>query len=200
MRRLQSVVFKLSIVLVLFSDIGTAQSHRRDKWVQPEKVMDAVGVKPGMVIGEAGAGRGYLTFKLSGRVGEKGKIYANDIDRSALQAIKNQCKRESINNITTVQGEVDDPLFPVSELDMVIMLHAFHDFEKKVEWLKNVKHYMKPEAALVIIDGHNSHTKLNKERIQKMGEDAGFELVRYETFLPRDFIYVFRIKGSGKSN
>lgn len=41
--------------------------------------MDVIGVKAGMVIGEAGAGRGYFTFKLAKRVGDTGIIYANDI-------------------------------------------------------------------------------------------------------------------------
>jgi len=34
--------------------------------------MDSIGVKPGMIIGEAGAGRGYFTFYLAIRVGKKG--------------------------------------------------------------------------------------------------------------------------------
>ena len=39
----------------------------------PEKVMDAIGVKPGMVISEIGAGRGRYTVHLASRVGEEGK-------------------------------------------------------------------------------------------------------------------------------
>jgi hypothetical protein len=55
---------------------------------------------------------------------------------------------------------------------------------------------MKPDATLVIIDGHDDHTQLNKEKVEKMGEEAGYQLVQYETFLAEDFIYVFRIKTS----
>lgn len=42
--------------------------------------MAAIGVKPGMIIGEPVAGKGYFTFKLAHRVGENGKIFTNDID------------------------------------------------------------------------------------------------------------------------
>ena len=121
-------------------------------------------------------------------------IYANDIDRGVLQSINNRKKRENIKNIKTILGKVEDPLFPVNELDMVVMIRAFHDFEKKVEWLKNAKKYMKPDATLVIIDGHDNHTQLNREKVEKMGEEAGYQLVQYETFLTEDYIYVFRIK------
>ncbi len=194
MKKFKFITLLLLSVLVLFSGFTLIQSNRRDARIQPEKVMDVIGVKPGMVIGEAGAGRGYLTFKLSRRVGETGMIYANDIDRGVLQSINNRCKKENIKNIKTIVGEVEDPLFPVNELDMVVMIRAFHDFEKKVEWLKNAKKYMKPDAILVIIDGHDNHTQLNREKIEKMGEEAGYQLVQYETFLTEDYIYVFRIK------
>ena len=194
MKKFKFITLLLLSGLVLFSGFTLVQSSRRDARVQPEKVMDVIGVKSGMVIGEAGAGRGYLTFKLSRRVGETGMIYANDIDRGVLQSINNRCKKENIKNIKTIVGEVEDPLFPVNELDMVVMIRAFHDFEKKVEWLKNAKKYMKPDATLVIIDGHDNHTQLNREKVEKMGEEAGYQLVQYETFLTEDYIYVFRIK------
>jgi len=192
MRKCYVISALLLIILISFSSLVLCQSCR-DRRTQPEKVMDTVGVKPGMIIGEAGAGRGYLTFKLSKRVGDEGKIYANDIDKSVLRAIENRCKREGVGNITTVVGEVEDPLFPETALDMIIMLHAFHDFTKKVEWLKNAKKYMKESASLVIIDRHDSHTRLNKKRVQEMGEEAGYILTQYETFLSSDYIYVFKI-------
>ena len=68
------------------------------------------------------------------------------------------------------------------------------EVDKLEETLKNAKKYMKPDATLVIIDGHDYHTQLDKEKVQKMGEEAGYQLVRYETFLSEDYIYVFRIK------
>lgn len=186
------MIFNLLAVIIL-SNLCLAQSCYRDTKIQPERVMDVIGLKPGMLIGEAGAGHGYLTFKLISRIGESGKIYANDIDKGVLRSIRNRCEREGIHNIATVLGEVADPRFPVNDLDMVIMLHAFHDFEKKVEWLKNAKRYMKPMASLVIIDSHDHHTGLEKSKVSRMGEEAGLELVQYETFLSDDFIYVFKM-------
>ena len=193
MKRRQLVVINLLIIALVLSSLCLAQTSRRDKYIQPEKVMKAIGVKKGMVIGEAGAGRGYLTFKLSKKVGKTGRIYANDINKKVLQSIESQCKKEQINNITTVVGGVTDPLFPVKNLDMIIMINAFHDFEKKNEWLENVKQYMKQGAPLVIIEGHDDHTKLNKKIMIEIGDKAGYKLVQYETFLPEDFVYVFKL-------
>jgi ubiquinone/menaquinone biosynthesis C-methylase UbiE len=187
------LIFMLAFSLNLYA----CQESRRDKWIQPERVMDAIGVKHGMVIGEGGAGKGYFTFKLARRVGPTGKIYANDILERVLQTIEKRCQKEGVSNITTVLGKIDDPLFPEGELDMVILVMAFHDFEKPVDWMINVKPSMKSDATLVIVDkdpvkwGQGWNHFMTKEEILETAQKADYELLRIETFLERDNIYIF---------
>jgi ubiquinone/menaquinone biosynthesis C-methylase UbiE len=183
-------IFSAILCLTL---IGSAQS-RRDKRDQPEKLMDIAGVKPGMSIGEAGAGRGYLTFHLSRRVGEMGRIYANDIDKKSLQYIIDRCEREGVKNIETVLGEIADPCYPVTDLDMVVMIYAFHDFTEKEEWLKNVKKYMKKDASVVIFDGQDAHIGMNEELVANLGRSAGFQLVHHDKIHGGLWVYILRIK------
>jgi ubiquinone/menaquinone biosynthesis C-methylase UbiE len=195
MKKNLSLLLLCAAVFVVF-----ARDSDRDSWQQPEKIMDVVGIKPGMVIGEAGAGDGYFTFYLSKRVGENGKIYANDIKQDVLKEIEERCQSDSIHNITTIVGEVTDPLFPEGELDMVIMMRAFHDFEKPAEWMKNVIPGLKPGAQLVIIDpdpeksGRGRGHFWTKEKVLSTMKETDFELVRIETFLERDNIYIYKLK------
>jgi ubiquinone/menaquinone biosynthesis C-methylase UbiE len=200
MKRLNKAFQIVLCLTVIFLNVCVAQSSR-DALMQPEKLMDAICVKPGMVIGEGGAGEGYFTFKLARRVGNTGKIYANDIVERVLGVIERRCEREGITNITTILGEVEDPLFPKGELDMVIMVMAFHDFEKPVEWLKNVKPCMKPTATLVIVERDPDRSRsgwshfLTKEEILGTVKKAGiFELDRIETFLSAHNIYIYRLR------
>ncbi len=158
-----------------------------------------------MVIGEAGAGEGYLTFKLAKRVAETGQIYANDIEEKVLKTIQRKAKERGVQNITTVLGEIENPLFPAGQLDMVIMILAFHDFTRPTEWLQNVISSLKSGAPLVIIDrdperwGHSTSHFLTSEALLKRVAAAGcFEHVRTMTFLPRDNIYIFRAKSATK--
>jgi ubiquinone/menaquinone biosynthesis C-methylase UbiE len=170
----------------------------RDKVHQPEKVMDVVGVSPGMVIGEVGAGRGYFTFKLSDRVGLSGKVYANDIDRGVLRAVRERCERDGVANIETIIGEVEDPLFPEAALDMVFIVNAFHDLARPVALLNNLTPSLKPGALVVILDRdpakyRNSYGHfLTKEEVLERIEASDFELDRVETFLPQHNIYIIR--------
>lgn len=185
----------------LINNLGYAQNSYRDAIQKPEAIMDTIGVNEGMIIGEAGAGEGYFTFWLSKRVGEKGKIYANDIKESVLEKIKKRCEREGISNITTIPGKQNDPLFPKGKLDMVVMLLAFHEFENHVQWLECVKASMKPNAALVIIErdpekiGSGWDHFMKKDEILETVKKANFELVRVETFLKNDNIFIFRLPG-----
>jgi len=187
-------------VLILSSFLVSAgqSADARDKDHQPEKVMDVAGVSAGMVIGEVGAGHGYFTFWLARRVGSSGKIYANDILSDALSAIRDRCRKENVQNIETILGEVEDPLFPAGRLDMVFLVNAFHDLEKPVELLNNLLPSLRPGAVVVIMDrdpakiSDPNHHLLTKESVLRKIDQSRFELARLETFLPLHNIYILR--------
>ncbi len=195
-----SVILLIITAMTLCSPLF-GQYTNRDSWQQPEKIMDAVGIVSGMTVGEAGAGNGYLTFYLSKRVGPEGRVYANDINRNALRTIERQCERENIENITTIVGEVADPLFPENELDVVIMLRAFHEFDRPVEWMKNVIPSLKEGAKMVIVDlepskaGRGWSHFMTREEILSTMKKTDFSLVRIDEFLEQDNIYIFELKG-----
>ncbi len=161
--------------------------------------MDVIGVKSGMVVGVAGAGHGYFTFKMSKRVGDAGHVFANDIDKDCLEYIKNKCNQNNINNVTTIMGEVRDPLFPSGKLDMVFMCYVFHDLEKPVDFLINLKPSLKSNATVVIMDQDpgktGSYHFLTKDILISKVKDAGYEILNIKTFLKQDNIYICRPKG-----
>ncbi len=194
----------LSVLLFgLIAIAGVAQSPNatRDAIEQPEKVMEVTGVKPGMVIGEIGAGHGYFTFWLAKGVGEQGKVYANDIDSSALAAIERRRAAENVANIETVLGTVEEPRFPAGALDMVFMVNAFHDLARPVELLANLLPALKPGAIVVIMDRDpakvtdNARHFLTRGQVEEIVGRSVFELVRVETFLRDHNLYILRAKG-----
>ncbi len=162
--------------------------------------MDVVGVKPGMVIGEAGAGDGYFTFHMSKRVGEKGLIYANDIDESELDKLREEAEDKKFKNIEIIVGEEKDPLFPKDKsLDMIIMVLVFHHLDDHVTFFKNLIPSLKPGAPVVIVDrnpdkyGENYSHFYKKEKTLRYMEETDFELIKIETFLERDDIFIYRL-------
>jgi ubiquinone/menaquinone biosynthesis C-methylase UbiE len=171
----------------------------RESWQPPDQIMDAVGVAPGMRIGEAGAGEGYLTFHLARRVGAAGIVYANEISQSDLDTIDRRAQSANVTNIVTVLGEVSDPLFPDGDLDMVIMVYVLHHLDRPIEFLQSLEAYLAPGAPVVVVEKNHSEDRthpphyMTQRQILETIEDSGYAMERTETFLPRDTIYIFRI-------
>lgn len=170
----------------------------RDRDLQPEKIMDAIRLVPGMIAGEAGSSYGYFTFKMGKRIGNSGKLYANDIDPSALRLIEERCKTEKITNISTVLGVEDDPFFPVKNLDMVVVFDCLFEFSQAQKWIENTRKYLKPGGRLVIVDpdqskmGGSSHF-INRKQITGFGLAAGYRPIEVDdSFLKSHMIIVLK--------
>ncbi|MBU1101186.1 MAG: class I SAM-dependent methyltransferase [Bacteroidetes bacterium] len=189
----------ICIIITLFVSVTTHGQSYRETWQPPEEILDSIGIKPGMMVGEAGAGTGYFTIPLAKRLGPSGKLYANDIDENSLHKLKQKLSCEDLDNVKIIIGDYDDPLFPKGKMEMIVMVYVVHDVSEPVIWLKNLKYALRKDAPLVIIDrdpdkyGKEYDHFWKKSRIIDIVERAGFKLGRVSTFLPRDNIYYFKV-------
>jgi ubiquinone/menaquinone biosynthesis C-methylase UbiE len=182
------------------TDRLTEPQEKRFNVIQPPgEVMDIIGIRPGLVIGEVGAGRGRVTVHLADRVGTTGKIYANDINASALDYLKARCERLGLGNVETILGLVDDARFPANSLDLVFMAWVFHHVEKPVPLLKSLLPGLKPWGSVVMVEptpvshGEGSARMLTRELVGREAREAGFELAALiEGRLKEDNIFVLR--------
>jgi len=188
-----------TIIILLLSGICLSQSNR-ESWQPPEEIMNIAGVKSGMIVGEVGAGRGYLTFPLAERVGPTGKVYANDISRYSLSRIESRMENEGINNIKIILGETEDPLFPEKNLDVVIMVYVFHHLEEQAAFFNNIKKYIKPDTPVVIVEqdterdtAEASHFS-SREEVLDILTQTGYKLDRIDQSMERDAVYIFVLK------
>ena len=193
------LVAVLSLAAAFASDAAVLALRDLPQWhLDIESAMDAIGLEPGMAVGEAGAGDGYFTLPMAKRVGKAGTVYANDINRRALASLEARAKGDGLANVRTVVGEVDDPLFPRQDLDLIVVVHAFHDFDRPVEWLVNTKKYLRPGAAVAIIDldpekGAESHF-WSRSRIAGYAGKAGYVLSKAADGNPEHLILLFTPK------
>lgn len=194
-----------SIGLFAQDDISEPWEQELNRRQPPVVVFNAIGVRSGMTIGEIGAGRGRYTVLLASKVGQTGKIYANDIDESSLAYLRGRCRRLSLSNVETIVGEVDNPLFDNNSLDMAIMVLVYHMIENPDNLLHNLKKSLKPGSRLVIIDPRDEEidrefgidrSKANSKnpdiikRVQRSADVAGYKLVKIDTTLLHDYIFI----------
>jgi ubiquinone/menaquinone biosynthesis C-methylase UbiE len=165
----------------------------------PDKVLAAARVRPGQVVGEVGAGWGRYTVEIARRVGPSGRVYANDIDRDSLEYLRQRCKKAKLANVEVVIGREKDPRFPHGALDLAFMINTYHHLDDPVALLRNLRPALKPGATLVIVEKDpdrspaNPHHGTARKTVVRQAGEAGFELVRVETFLELDNIYIFRL-------
>jgi len=161
----------------------------------PDLVLKTIGIKPGMAIGEVGAGRGRVAVQIASRIGPTGRLYANDVDQAALQFLEKRCARSGWSHVKTVLGTVTDPKLPAGELDMVVMVNVVHCLEKPVELLRAIGSSLKPGGKIVIVEGNLDKDPsaagewFSRSKLLTIYQDAGYVLDREETFLPKDNIY-----------
>ena len=167
---------------------------------KPEELMDAMGLKEGMVIADVGAGRGRLTVFFASRVGDNGLVMANDIDKNALEYLENRCEKNHITNVETFLGTTVDPGLPEDRADIIFLVSTYHHLEKPVELIRNTIPALKPDGRLVIVErdpvktGQASSESTKQEVLISQVSEAGYELVKINTeLLARDNVYFFRI-------
>ena len=207
MTRFALLFFLLSILVpsYLLSQDKVVPVDPSETWAnnqhQPEKLMDAIGLKEGMTIADIGAGRGRMTVFFSIRVGEKGKVFANEIDESALEYLKERCKRNNMENVKTFLGTVDSPLLPAGEVDIAFMLLTYHHLEKPVDMLKNTISCLKKDGILIIVEhdpvksGETGSEVTSLEKLTSESNEAGFEIRKVNReLLDRDNIYFLKVK------
>ncbi len=166
----------------------------------PEKVMDAIGLKPGMIAAEIGAGQGRYVMQLAHRVGNDGQVYAEDINAEALRHLEQRCARFGIENVETVLGEVKDPKLPENRLDLIFIISSYHHFDDPVELLRKAKPSLKPTGVLAIGEWVRREGERGEgtspETMEAQMKEAGYRLERTETFLKDNnlYIYIFRLE------
>jgi ubiquinone/menaquinone biosynthesis C-methylase UbiE len=160
--------------------------------------MDAIGVKAGMVVAEIGAGRGRYVVQLAVRVGESGKVYAEDIDLNSLQYLEKRCERGGLKNVTTILGEVTEPKLPEGELDLIFVISSYHHFADPVTLMRNAKPALKATGWVAIGEWlpweDGSPESRTPEQIEAEMKEAGYRLERIEKLLEKNNMYIYIFK------
>jgi SAM-dependent methyltransferase len=178
-------------------ELSIFEGEDRAKNLQIDRVMDVLKIWEGKSVADIGAGSGWFTVRAAKRVGEKGKVYAVEINKDYINYIKERAKKENYKNIETVLGAEDNPNLPKNSVDAVLILKTYHEIAEPIKVLDNLRQSLKPKALVGIIDknGAGDDHGINKETIIDEAKRAGFSLVEQYDFVKpdgMDYFLVFR--------
>jgi ubiquinone/menaquinone biosynthesis C-methylase UbiE len=114
--------------------------------------MDALNIADGSVVADIGAGAGWFTIQLARRVGPNGIVYAQDVQRQMLEAIRRRVEREGLRNVETRLGMGSVPNLPARSLDAVLVVDVYPEVEDRVAFLRNLAAALKPGGRIGIVN------------------------------------------------
>ena len=129
-----------------------AGEEHRDSLHEAGEIARLLELKPGMTVGDIGAGSGYHTVRLSRLVGPTGSVVAQDVTRDYLVELARRTERLKLTNVMFALGEPHDPRLPASSLDAAILVHMYHEIAQPYAFLYNLAPALKPGARVGIID------------------------------------------------
>jgi arsenite methyltransferase len=181
------------------SYIGVLEDPKRDAYQKPHEVLTALGLKPGEVIADIGAGSGYFTFRLAHHVGDTGKIYAVDVSPDMILHINRRIRELKVDNVISILADPDDPLLPDASVNRFFFSNSWHHIDNPTKYLALMKKMLKPAGEIMIIDFHKKDLpvgppmpmKIAREDLIKQMESNGFRLAKEHTFLPYQYFLVF---------
>ncbi len=126
--------------------------ERRDSLNEDGQIVRILGLKPGMTVGDIGAGSGYHTVRLSPVVGPTGSVVAEDVTRDYLAELAQRVAKLKLTNVIFALGEPHDPRLPAASLDAAILVHMYHEIAQPYAFLYNLPPAFKPGARVGIVD------------------------------------------------
>lgn len=124
----------------------------RDSRGEAQKVMDLADLSDGMTVADIGAGEGYYTVRLATRVGEDGRVLAQDIDRDALDRLGRRVERERFDNVSIKLGREDDPQLPDDSFDRIFLVHMYHEVREPYAFLWRLWPALADQGQVIVVD------------------------------------------------
>jgi ubiquinone/menaquinone biosynthesis C-methylase UbiE len=149
-------------------------------------ILKEIGLQPGDVAVDIGAGDGFWTEKMAKSVGSKGTVHAAEVSKKMVDQLKK--KYASTPQIKPYLCKTDGTGLEANSCDVAFLSQAYHHLSKgkRVDYLKGLRTVIKPTGRVVIIEkyiengmGAGTHGTL-LSRLILQAEQAGWVPVRVE--------------------
>lgn len=171
-------------------------SPDRKQFLNPDSILDRIGLNREMVLADLGCGTGFFTIPASLRVK---KVYALDVQQEMLDILKDKIKKQKLTNIEAIlSGESSIPL-PDGSVDVLLMVNVFHELEDRSAILEEGKRVLSNRGKLAIVDwkkiemdfGPPVEERLAEEEIISICKDSGFEFQERSDAGPYNYLLIF---------
>ena len=119
----------------------------------PRRLFERTLPQPGETIVDWGCGPGRVPIPLAKTI-PGAKLVAVDVERLALQVVREKAAREGLDNVYTILLQSHPVAIPTDSVDLVLLLDTFHAVKDKAGLLSDIGRILKPEGRLFMDPGH----------------------------------------------
>ena len=125
--------------------------------------------------------------------------FFTDIQPQMLEILRRRLADKKINNVTLVQGAIDDPRLPPASVDLELMVDVYHELSQPQAMLHGLRDALKPGGRLVLLEYRKEDPTIPIKPEHKMSvaeaklevEHEGFTLSKVDEALPWQHILIF---------
>src|SRR2546425_6048235 len=160
-------------------EIAHVMGHQAADWLErpereaeekPDLLIEALKLKSGDVVADIGAGTGYYSWRMANMVGDKGLVYAVDIQQEMLDLLAKRMAERKITNVKGVLGTIKDPKLPARSVDVVLMVDVYHEFDQPHEMAAAICKALKPGGRVVFVEFRAEDPQVPIKEVHKMSE------------------------------
>lgn len=158
-----------------------------DRERRPDVILATIGLEPGDVVADVGAGTGLLTVHVARAVSPGGKVVATDVDAAVLEMLAARIDAAGLSGI--VERKVvapDDPGLAPGAFDVILLAQVDHYFDDAAAWLRAAIPALAPDGRVVVTNRIH-----HRAGAMAAAEAAGLTLVREVTDIPGQYVAVF---------
>lgn len=131
-----------------------------NKLLDAKKILEKIEIAEGLVAADLGCGgSGHFCIPAAHLVGNRGVIYAVDIQKAAIEGVKSRCKIEGVNNLKTIWANIENyqaTRIKSNSCDLVMLINILFQSHHHFNILKEAVRLLKDGGILLIIDWNRS--------------------------------------------
>ncbi len=149
------------------------EREEREKEERGDLLLRELGLRPGMVVADIGAGTGYYARRIAPLVGagnSGGMVVAVDVQPEMIQMLGDLAKKANLPNIKPVLATVDNVNLPAASVDLAIMVDVYHELAFPYEVMESVVRALKPGGRVVYVEYRAEDPTVPIKALHKMSE------------------------------
>ena len=146
-------------------------SEERHQRMPVDAILRAAGIAAGQVVVDLGAGPGFFTLPAARVVGEKGRVYAVDVQPSLLEVCRRRAAEAGLSWIETEHSEEAHVPLPDAAADRVFIAFVLHEADDQVALLREAARLLRPGGEVAIVELHKREGTPGPPLAHRIGED-----------------------------